>query len=107
MKATLALTPDGQIEGESVSGDLSLSFAATPAAEFDVQSFSGDIKNCFGPKPAESRYGPGSRLMYKVGEGHARVRINTKSGDVSLCVKGMKNAGMSAPARAPALAQLK
>ncbi len=89
MKATLALAPDGQIEGESVSGDLSLTFAAAPAAEFDVQSFSGDIKNCFGPKPAESRYGPGSRLQFTNEDGHARVRINTKSGDVRLCVKGM------------------
>jgi DUF4097 and DUF4098 domain-containing protein YvlB len=88
LTAALALVPDGQIEGESVSGDVSLNFAGAPAAEFDVQSFSGDIKNCFGPKPMESRYGPGSRLQFKNGDGHARVRINTKSGDVHLCVKG-------------------
>jgi hypothetical protein len=107
LTAALALGPDGQIDSESVSGSVDLRFASSPAAEFDVQSFSGDIKNCFGPKPVESRYGPGSRLAYKVGEGHARVRINTKSGDVRLCVKGMKNAEMSAPAPAPALAQLR
>jgi hypothetical protein len=105
LSAALALGPDGQIDSESVSGSVDLRFASSPAAEFDVQSFSGDIKNCFGPKPVESRYGPGSRLAYKVGEGHARVRINTKSGDVRLCVKGMKNAGVSAPP--PALAQLR
>jgi Putative adhesin len=105
LTAALALGPDGQIDSESVSGSIDLRFASSPAAEFDVQSFSGDIKNCFGPKPVESRYGPGSRLAYKVGEGHARVRINTKSGDVRLCVKGMKNAAMSAPA--PVLAQLR
>jgi hypothetical protein len=107
LMVALALGTEGQIDSESVSGSIDMEFAATPAAEFDVQSFSGDIKNCFGPKPAESRYGPGSRLMYKVGEGHARVRINTKSGDVRLCVKGMKNAALSAPAPAPALAQLR
>jgi hypothetical protein len=109
LTVALALGPDGQIDSESVSGSLDLRFASAPAAEFDVQSFSGDIKNCFGPKPVESHYGPGSRLAYKVGEGHARVRINTKSGDVRLCVKGMKNAELSAPtpARAPALAQLR
>ncbi len=93
----LALGTEGQIDSESVSGSINMEFAANPAAEFDVQSFSGDIKNCFGPKPAESRYGPGSRLAYKVGEGHARVRINTKSGDVRLCVKGMKSARAQAP----------
>jgi DUF4097 and DUF4098 domain-containing protein YvlB len=96
MTAALAVVPDGQIESESVSGDVSLNFAAAPAAEFDVQSFSGDIKNCFGPKPVESRWGPGSRLEFKNGEGHARVRINTKSGGVRLCVKGMSDVHTSA-----------
>jgi DUF4097 and DUF4098 domain-containing protein YvlB len=95
MTAALALGPDGQFESESVSGNLSLKFAAAPTAEFDVQSFSGDIKNCFGPKPVESRYGPGSRLQFTNGEGHAHVRINTKSGDVRLCVKGMSSSRVS------------
>jgi len=95
MTAELGLAPDGQFDSESVSGEVSLKFAAAPAAEFDVQSFSGDIRNCFGPKPMESRYGPGSRLEFKNGEGHAHVRVNTKSGDVSLCVKGMSNSHTS------------
>jgi Putative adhesin len=96
LTAALALVADGQIESESVSGDVSFKFAGTPAAEFDVQSFSGDIKNCFGPKPLESRYGPGSRLSFKNGEGHGNVRVNTKSGDVRLCVKGMSSTHTSA-----------
>jgi hypothetical protein len=69
--------------------------AGEPAATFDVQSFSGAIKNCFGPKPAESRYGPGSRLQFTSGEGRARVRINTKNGDVKLCAKGMNGSRTS------------
>ena len=95
MTAELALAPDGQLESESVSGDVSLKFAAAPAAEFDVQSFSGDIRNCFGPKPTESRYGPGSRLEFKNGDGRARVRVNTKSGDVRLCAKDMNSTHVS------------
>jgi DUF4097 and DUF4098 domain-containing protein YvlB len=95
MTVELALAPDGQLESESVSGDVSLKFAAAPAAEFDVQSFSGDIRNCFGPKPMESRYGPGSRLEFKNGEGHAHVRVNTKSGGVRLCTKGMSSSRVS------------
>jgi hypothetical protein len=95
MTLALGLASDGRIEGESVSGNLSLKFAAEPAAEFDVESFSGSIKNCFGPKPMDSRYGPGSRLQFNDGEGHGRVRVNTKSGDVRLCVKGMNNAHAS------------
>jgi hypothetical protein len=43
----------------------------------------------------ESRYGPGSRLEFKNGEGHAHVRVNTKSGDVRLCVKGMSSSRVS------------
>jgi hypothetical protein len=95
MRVELALAPDGQLESESVSGNFSLQFAAAPAAEFDVQSFSGDISNCFGPKPMQSRYGPGSRLEFKNGDGRARVRVNTKSGDVRLCVKGMSGGHVS------------
>jgi DUF4097 and DUF4098 domain-containing protein YvlB len=89
MSVTLALAPDGRVESESVSGNINMHFAAAPAAEFDVQTFNGDIRNCFGPKPTESRYGPGSRLQFMNGEGHGHVRIDTKSGDVRLCVKGM------------------
>ena len=96
VSAALALTPDGQIDSQSVSGDIGINFAAAPAAEFDVQSFSGEIKNCFGPKAIESTYGPGSRLEFKNGEGHANVRVNTKSGDVRLCVKGMHGTHSSA-----------
>lgn len=88
MTVALALVQGGRIEAESVSGGISLRFAATPAAEFDVQSFSGNIRNCFGPTPVESQYGPGSRLQFTNGEGHGRVHIDTKNGDVKLCVKG-------------------
>jgi DUF4097 and DUF4098 domain-containing protein YvlB len=96
LAAEIALAPDGQIESESVSGEVSFKFAAVPAAEFDVQSFSGDIDNCFGPKPLQSRYGPGSRLSFKNGDGHANVRINTKSGDIKLCTKVMGSSHTSA-----------
>ena len=89
LSAQLTVASDAQIESESVSGDMSMTFAGSPAAQFDVQSFSGDIRNCFGPKAAESRYGPGSRLQFKNGEGHGQVQIRTKSGDVRLCIKGM------------------
>jgi DUF4097 and DUF4098 domain-containing protein YvlB len=95
--AELALTPGAQIETEAVSGDIELKFAGEPDAEFDVQTFSGDIRNCFGPKPIEQRYGPGSRLTFKSGEGHGRVLIHTKSGGVSLCGNGMKSGRASAP----------
>jgi hypothetical protein len=95
LTAALTLMPEGRLDSESVSGNVSLKFASAPNAEFDVQSFSGDIRNCFGPKPMESRYGPGSRLQFKNGEGLAHVRVNTKSGDVEVCTKGMNSGRVS------------
>ena len=90
LTAGFAMDAGGQLDGESVSGNLHFMFASTPAADFDVQTLSGDISNCFGPKPVESRYGPGSRLTFKNGEGDARVHIQSKSGDVQLCAKGAR-----------------
>jgi DUF4097 and DUF4098 domain-containing protein YvlB len=88
LSASLALSADGQLDGESVSGTVTLDFAGTPAADFDLQTISGDIDNCFGPKPLEPRHGSGSRLNFKNGEGSAHVRVSTKSGGVKMCDKG-------------------
>ena len=87
-RISAGLTADGRFEGEAVSGDFWIEFTnGMPPAEFDVQSFSGDISTCFGQKPVKEHYGPGSRLAYKEGAGSARVKVDTKSGDVSLCTK--------------------
>lgn len=85
---TTGLTSDGRLDAESVSGDLTVTFTGgVPPADFDVQSFSGDLTTCFGQKPTHERYGPGARLEYKEGAGTARVKIDTKSGDVGICTK--------------------
>jgi DUF4097 and DUF4098 domain-containing protein YvlB len=80
-----ALAPSGQLDADSVSGDVAVHFAAMPDADVDVQSFSGEIHNCFGPKAVEEQYGPGSRLSFRSGKGGGRIRIDAKSGDVTLC----------------------
>jgi Putative adhesin len=85
--ATLGAAADAQIDGESVSGDFKLDFTSAPDASYDIQALSGSIDNCFGPKPVEARYGPGSRLSFKTGEGGARVHVSTNSGEVRLCAK--------------------
>ena len=82
------LTADGRFEAESVSGDFRITFAGgTPPAAFELQSFSGDLTTCFGQKASHEGYGPGSRLSFQEGAGTARVRVDTKSGDVTLCNK--------------------
>jgi DUF4097 and DUF4098 domain-containing protein YvlB len=80
-----ALTPDARFEAESVSGDVTVRLVGKPAGEFDVETLSGEIDNCFGPKPVEPKYGPGSSLSFREGQGTASVRIETKSGNVELC----------------------
>jgi hypothetical protein len=85
---TADLAPDGRFEAQSVSGDFRITFAgAIPPAVYDLESFSGDLTTCFGRKSAHEGYGPGSRLGFQEGAGTARVRIDTKSGDVTLCGK--------------------
>lgn len=82
------LANDGRFEAESVSGDVSVTFAGkAPPAQYDVETLSGDIRNCFGPKAVEPRYGPGMNLSYREGAGTAQVRVDTKSGDVRLCTR--------------------
>jgi Putative adhesin len=84
-----ALAGDGLLEGQSVSGDFTIDFTgAPPAADFELHTFSGDLKSCFGQKAAHENYGPGSRLSFRQGAGGAQVRIDTHSGDVSVCAQG-------------------
>lgn len=87
ISASLTPASDMQIDGETVSGNITLTFASEPAADYDVRALSGDIENCFGPKPIEPRYGPGKRLTFKTGDTNARVRLSTNSGEVKLCTK--------------------
>jgi hypothetical protein len=85
LKFSGSLGPGGHFEAESVSGDLTIDFAATPAADFDVESHTGEIDNCFGPAPQTPRYGPGSHLVFRDGDGSGHVRLSTLSASIHLC----------------------
>ncbi|HEV7986759.1 MAG TPA: DUF4097 family beta strand repeat-containing protein [Steroidobacteraceae bacterium] len=94
----MALATDGLLEVQSVSGDVVVDFTnGVPPADFDLHSFSGDLKACFGQKAEHEHYGPGSRLWYREGAGSARVRIDTHSGDVSLCTRPLTGARAAGP----------
>ena len=65
------------------SGDLNLTVPGDISADFQIETFSGEIDNAFGQKSRRtSKYAPGRELEFTVGDGDARVRINTFSGDV-------------------------
>jgi DUF4097 and DUF4098 domain-containing protein YvlB len=92
------LTPDGVLEAQSVSGDVSIEFThGLPPADFELHSFSGDVKTCFGQKSEHERYGPGSKLQYREGAGSAHVHVDTNSGDVSVCTRSTTGASGSPP----------
>ena len=83
-----SLAPDARIDIESISGDVRLDLVGATGADYDVSSFSGEIRPCFGPKPVRTdEYAPGKEWRHQDGNGSARVRINTMSGDVSVCRK--------------------
>ena len=60
--------------------------AAAPAAaptRFVVAA--GDIATCYGARGSSSGMGPGNALRSKRGDGGARLRIKTMSGDIQVC----------------------
>jgi DUF4097 and DUF4098 domain-containing protein YvlB len=87
-RLSAGLAADGRLEAESVSGDVRVEFTGSPPpADYDLQTLSGDVSACFGPKATSERYGPGSRLVFKEGAGTAKVHVDTRSGDVTLCTR--------------------
>lgn len=80
------LSPGAELEATSVSGDLDVRASGDGGFTYEVSSFSGDIRDCFNASPEHtSKYGPGTRLDGKRGEGAGHVRLKTMSGNVQLC----------------------
>jgi DUF4097 and DUF4098 domain-containing protein YvlB len=82
---TATLTSGGTIETETVSGDQKIAVSAPAGYSYEAKTFSGDIRDCFGQRSEKSEYGPGDRLEGRRGGGGGQVRIQSLSGDVSLC----------------------
>jgi len=76
----------GHYDFSSHSGDIRLTVPPEASARFSVTSFSGEILNGLGSESAErtSRFAPGVSLDFSVGDGDARVTVETFSGDVIL-----------------------
>ena len=82
----LDLIAKGRFVYSSVGGDADILFLGDVSADFDIEAHAGgDIDNYItSDKAKEAKYGPSSRLRFKVGAGDADVEIDTVSGDVKL-----------------------
>jgi len=76
------LNPDGVAKLEALSGDLGLDLPATASARLHVETFSGSIRSPVGTVRKED--GPGRTLDTRLGDGQARINVDTFSGDVSI-----------------------
>ena len=85
---TGAPTESGSLDFDCHSGSVILVFPADLSAEIEVSTFSGDIDNQFGPRPRKtSDYAPGKELNFTVGNGDARISVNTFSGRVRMSLE--------------------
>jgi hypothetical protein len=85
IELSASLASGGTVETETVSGDQRLNVTGSAGYTYEAKTFSGDIKNCFGQRSERSEYGPGDRLEGTRGGGAGHVRMQSMSGDVSLC----------------------
>jgi DUF4097 and DUF4098 domain-containing protein YvlB len=80
---SLSLAAGGRLGADSMSGDIKLSLPGSQQAEFSVQSYSGSIHSDFGESARVSR-GPGVVLEHREGDGGAKIRLESFSGDISI-----------------------
>lgn len=76
-----SLSRDARLSVETLSGDVILTLPDTVSARFEASSFSGDIESQFGRVISS---GPGSELEFSVGDGSARVRLESFSADIEI-----------------------
>lgn len=79
------LASGGTAETETVSGDQNMKVSASAGYSYEAKTFSGDITNCFGQQADRNQYGPGSRLDGTRGGGGGHLRVQSLSGDISVC----------------------
>ncbi len=82
---TLRGTPgtDARLDAETMSGDVSVDLPGNVSARINAETFSGRIRSDFGTV-REPEHGPGRSLDATIGDGNARVSIETFSGDITI-----------------------
>jgi DUF4097 and DUF4098 domain-containing protein YvlB len=80
------LVRGAELQFETVSGDLDMNLESDAGLQIDASSFSGEITTCFGEKgKPTSDYGPGEALATRRGDGGAKLKLKSLSGDLRIC----------------------
>ncbi|MEN8158436.1 MAG: DUF4097 family beta strand repeat-containing protein [Myxococcota bacterium] len=85
-----SLAEGARVEAKTYSGQVRLRLPEDTSARFDVQSFSGGLDSDFASRFSDEengggwRHGPGRRLSFVVGDGDARISIESFSGGVKI-----------------------
>ena len=82
-RLSFGLRGNGSVKAETLSGELELNMPKATGAKLHVESFSGDIRSPSGHVDREE-HGPGSSLDTTLGDGRARIDLESFSGDVSI-----------------------
>jgi DUF4097 and DUF4098 domain-containing protein YvlB len=77
------LRAGGTIKAETLSGELKLQMPRATGAKLHVETFSGDIRSPNGHVD-EEEHGPGKSLDTTIGDGRARIDLESFSGNVQL-----------------------
>jgi DUF4097 and DUF4098 domain-containing protein YvlB len=72
-----------RVEAETMSGNIRIDFPADISADISAETFSGRLRSDFGTVKEPDR-GPGRSLHATVGNGDARIKIETFSGNITL-----------------------
>jgi DUF4097 and DUF4098 domain-containing protein YvlB len=86
-----SLAEGARVEAKTYSGQVRLRLPEDTSARFDVQSFSGGLQSDFSSRLSDDDdgrggwpHGPGRRLSFVIGDGDARISIESFSGGVKI-----------------------
>ena len=88
MEIEAELASGADVSLETLSGDIDLHMSGELSVSVDVESYSGSIRSDRG-EVKKAKYGPNQSLGFRIGDGDARVNIESFSGTVDLRT-GMK-----------------
>ena len=80
------LRPGGSVKAEALSGEVQLHLPRGTGAKLSIETFSGDIRSPAGHVDREE-HGPGKSLNATLGDGRARIDVESFSGNVEISLE--------------------